>query len=97
MLEISNSLVLGHALAEMGDTGSARRWWERASNRLEQNIGEPGFAELRPMLAEAYLALGRIDEARKELNQLVGSGYREPYLMDLATAKGAEPSPEGRS
>jgi hypothetical protein len=49
------------------------------------------------MLAEAYLALGRLTEAQGEMNYLVGRGYREPYLMEMATAKGVVPSPAERS
>jgi len=86
-----NDLVLGHALAQTGDAVAAREAWGRAVQSLSEQSDEAGFSELRPILAEAYLMLDRLDEATRELAPLVGRGYRETYLMDLAAAKGVAP------
>jgi len=89
LAQLENALVRGQALAQTGDSISGQAALQGVIDRIEADRGDPGFDELRPMLAEAYLALGRLDEARTELDHLAGRGYREPYLTDLARATSA--------
>ena len=86
-----NEIVLGHALLAMGREGEAREAWSSALTTLLRLVEGPGGAEFRPMLAEAYVVLDRVDEARSELEDLRSRGYGDPYLVELATERGIIP------
>jgi serine/threonine-protein kinase len=84
-------LVLGRARASGGDASGAREAWDSALTLAEQLAAEPGGEEFAPLLAEGYLVLDRLPEARAVLAQLDEGGYREPELWRLASERGVEP------
>ena len=77
-------LVLGHAFFGLGNESEARDVWSGALATLLQLVEGPGGAEFRPMLAEAYVVLGRAEEARHELENLRARGYGHLYLLELS-------------
>jgi hypothetical protein len=81
-------VILGRALAGAGRAPEARTTLSRAV-ALARSLGAgSGGAEVRPSLAEAYLALDSLADARIALTRLGHEGYREPWLSRLAQEKG---------
>ena len=87
---VEAQLVLGHARAEGGDASGAREARNSALTLAEQLTAGPGGEEFAPLLAEAYLAVDRVPEARGVLARLDERGYREPELWKLAGEHGVE-------
>ena len=83
-----SELVIGHALLALGREREARDAWNPALTALEELVEGPGGAEFRPMLAEAYVVLDRVDDARRELEELRSGGYGDPSLLELANMSG---------
>jgi serine/threonine protein kinase len=80
--------LLGRALLALGRRDEGERVL-RAAIAAERPRGrEEAAAELRPLTAEAYLALDALPDARRELRLLALQGYRERFLMELAREKG---------
>ena len=73
---VSNDIVLGHALAALDRLADAGERWSGAATRLEA-LPAHSQIEFNPLLAEAYFALGRTEEATRIARQLSAGGYVE--------------------
>ena len=82
------AIELGRALQATGCPDEAAAVIAAVIDRLT-GLGEHAeVAELRPLLAEAYVIAGRPGDARVQLDVLRGLGYREPLLMQLVAEHG---------
>jgi len=70
-------------LEALGRSEEALAVREEAVGRAQVLVEKSGI-EGRPVLAEAYLSLGRRDEAAGVLESLWRLGYRDPLLVELA-------------
>ena len=80
----------GRALQAMGRAGEAKEVLAATIDRLTGLGDHAEAAEIRPLLAEAYLLAGRREEARTQLDALRDLGYRESLLMQLAADHGLD-------
>lgn len=86
-------LQLGGAEAALGDGDAARRAWERSVVLMAPvvtRVREPWYLDTWAM---ALLRLGRVDEARPAVEELLAAGWSEPDFLELATRHGLAPSP----
>ncbi|MGK7311903.1 MAG: protein kinase domain-containing protein [Candidatus Longimicrobiales bacterium M2_2A_002] len=81
-------IELGRALQATGRSDEADAVIASAIDRLTGLGDHAEAAELRPLLAEAYVLAGRRSDARAQLDRLRGLGYREPLLMQLVAEHG---------
>jgi len=82
---IRNALTRARALEAMGRGQEALSIREEALTRAGALVESLGI-EGRAVFAEAYLALGRRDDAAGVLQSLWRLGYRDPLLVQLAGA-----------
>ena len=87
---IANDLTRGAALEASGREEEALVVRERALAQAEE-LRDRGGVQFRPLLAESYLSLSRIEEARGILSELWEQGYRESELVVLARERGLGP------
>lgn len=89
-VRVSNDLTRAAALAALGRPEEAKAIREAALARTLE-IFDGTAIETNPLLAEVYLSLDRLDEARPLLGVLWARGYAEPRLVALARDHGVGP------
>jgi eukaryotic-like serine/threonine-protein kinase len=84
-------VVRGRSLAALGRQGDAAAAYEQSIEHLIPLASGVDAAEVEPLLAEAYLGLGRLEDADRILRDLDDRGYRGHHL---ATQRRAHVHPE---
>jgi tetratricopeptide (TPR) repeat protein len=84
-------VVRGRCLAGLGREAEATRAWEAALSATQPFLQAVDRGQLRPVLAELFLVLGRGDQASLEINELEASGFDTTTLRALATSFGMTP------
>lgn len=77
------ALVRGKCYRSWGDEGRAADQWHRALELLEPWIAESQLVADRHPYVLALLHLGRIDQARPMVEELLGTGWTDPEVMGL--------------
>ncbi len=86
-IELANRSVLGFIALSVGDLEDVVRALDPADRLLESNgVREPGAFPFVPDLAEALIALGRLDRAKQIVDRLQEQGTDLDRPLALATA-----------
>src|SRR5690606_24611398 len=84
-------LDLGRALSALGRDTEAREAWTQAILAVEGDEGEEGGVDRLATRARALMYLGRMQEARPLVDDLLARGYRQPEFVALARRSGLLP------
>jgi eukaryotic-like serine/threonine-protein kinase len=94
LARVENDLLGAHARDGLGRADEARAGYLGVLDQLGSLAeGSPTTAELDPLLAQAYLGLGRTGDAAGLLDVLDGRGYRHPHLARQREALGLRSPP----
>jgi eukaryotic-like serine/threonine-protein kinase len=81
-------VVRGRSLAALGRPADAAAAYEQGLEHLQPLAAGVDAAEVEPLLAEAYLGLGRLEDADRILRDLDQRGYRGHHLASQLRARG---------
>ncbi len=83
-----SDLLLGRVLSAGGREAEARERWRSAAALLQPLVRDSESLEYLAPWTRTLLLLDRTEEARPAVEDLIGRGYREPELLELAREKG---------
>jgi hypothetical protein len=82
-------LALGEILSRTGDAAGAKREWEKGLQDVDSLARATGQTDILALQATALLDLGRVDDARPVVAELLRRDYRKPSFIALVRAGGA--------
>lgn len=86
-------LTKGQVEAAMGRQSDARNSWGKSLSILEPLIATGGAVAHRSACAQALLCLGRAEEAKPLVRQVLDAGFRNPEFLEVCRQNGlARPS-----